>query len=216
MVRFRKRTIARELGYLLLEVSSKPGVFLSPPASHLVPTLQHIASPFPTMKTSILRLAVCAVVMLFCGYNGRAQTRLTDVARGDNSAPTRRNWSLMETGPDHRKWQSPDAAGRMHSIVEIGSGMNYWDGNRWTASEATFQAVDDGFVVARAQQQIQLAANLNVQNAVTVNMADQSGLVIPSTPVAIGLYDAASGQSLIIAQIQDCAGAMIASNQVVY
>jgi hypothetical protein len=42
------------------------------------------------------------------------------------------------------------------------------------------------------------------------------GIVLHSTPVGIGLYDAASGQSAILAGITDCSGVLVSSNQVVY
>jgi hypothetical protein len=92
--------------------------------------------------------------------------------------------------------------------------MNYWDGQRWRTSDPSFELTDDAFVAERVQHKVRLAANLNVAGAVTVTMPD--GLVLRSTPVAVALYDAASGRTAIIASISDCAGALISTNQVLY
>jgi hypothetical protein len=64
------------------------------------------------------------------------------------------------------------------------------------------------------QHKVGLNANLNVPGAVTVTTRD--GITLHSTPVGIGLYDAASGQSAIIARVQDCSGVLLNDNWVVY
>jgi len=99
-------------------------------------------------------------------------------------------------------------------VVEIASGMNYFDGQNWVPSDASFDVTPDAFVARRVQHKVRLEANLNRSGAVTVTTPD--GIVLRFTPVGIGLYDAASGQSAIIAAIKDCSGALVSSNQVVY
>lgn len=94
--------------------------------------------------------------------------------------------------------------------------MHYWTGQEWAPSDPSFTLTPEGdaFVAGRVQHQTRLAANLNVAGAVTVTLPD--GPVLRSTPVAIGLFDAASGRSAILAGLRDCATALVSSNQVVY
>ena len=100
-------------------------------------------------------------------------------------------------------------------VVEIATGMNYFDGQNWVASDPTFEATADAFVAQRIRHKVKLNAdNLNAIGSVTVTTPD--GIVLRSTPVEIGLYDAASGQSAILAAIKDCSGALVSSKHVVY
>ncbi len=94
--------------------------------------------------------------------------------------------------------------------------MNYWDGQQWTPSDPRFTISPEGdaFVAERVQHRTRLAANINTPGAVTVSMPDGTGL--RSTPVAIGLFNAVSGESVILAGIRDCVGALMSENQVVY
>ena len=94
--------------------------------------------------------------------------------------------------------------------------MHFWDGQQWTPSDARFEISPEGdaFVADRVQHRTRLAANINEPGAVTVSMPD--GTVLRSTPVAIGLFNAVSGESVILAGIQDCVGALVNDNQVVY
>jgi hypothetical protein len=99
-------------------------------------------------------------------------------------------------------------------VVEIATGMNYWDGQQWTPSDPTFDAGDDGFVASKVQHPSHLLYNLNEIGAVKVRTPD--GIFLHSTPVGIGLYDAASGVSAIIGVVKDRSGVLVESNQVVY
>ena len=53
-----------------------------------------------------------------------------------------------------------------------------------------------------------LSANLNSVGAVTVTTPDH--VILSSTPVAIGLYDAASGKSVIVATLTNTIGVLVA------
>ncbi len=139
------------------------------------------------------------------------------------SKPALPTATLAETGPHQRVWQivttnliggtalQPDADRR---VVEIATGMNYWDGRQWVPSEPSFDVTADAFVATRLQHKVLLNAHLNSVGAVTVTTGD--GITLRSTPVGIGLYDAASGRSAVIAAITDCVGVLVSSNQVVY
>ena len=120
-------------------------------------------------------------------------------------------WSVT-IGGNSRTWTDTNG----HRIVEIATGMNYWNGQQWTPSDPGFQISPDGTaaVANQVQNKVRLAVNLNTNGAVTVNTAD--GLTLRSTPVGIGLYDAASGNFTTVAWITNCTGYLLSSNKVVY
>jgi hypothetical protein len=144
---------------------------------------------------------------------------------------------LAETGPNHRIWKNPAPApsaapanapavkGRSgaahvpkrpqqeHGVVEIATGMNYWDGQKWAPSNPVFEVSPDGtaFIANQVQHKVRLAGNLNSVGA--INLMTPDGVLLQSTPVAIALYDAASGRSGIIAAITNCTGILAADGK---
>jgi hypothetical protein len=103
-----------------------------------------------------------------------------------------------------------------HRIISIASGMNFWDGQKWTASDPSFQVTPqaDAFLANRLQNKVRLSADLGVAAAVTLTLAD--GAVLQSTPIAIGLIDPSDGRTVIISQLTNCLGVLISTNQVLY
>src|SRR5205814_3340632 len=104
--------------------------------------------------------------------------------------------TLVESGPNERIWTSGDPDSD-RKVVEIGTGMNFWDGQNWVPSDPRFDVTADSFVANRLQFKVRLSADLNQVGAVSIVTPD--GITLNSTPVGIGLYDAASGKSAIIA-----------------
>jgi len=154
---------------------------------------------------------------------GAEITNATIARATDSAVPT-----LKSIGPDRKIWtkaeamQAPlqesraDSIGPVanNSIVEVETGMNYWDGIQWAPSDPTFDLTDDSFVAQRLQYKLRLFAELNSAGAVTLTTRDN--VVLKSTPVAIGLYDAQSGKSVIISAITNTGGVLVNSNVVVF
>src|SRR6266516_1157659 len=139
-----------------------------------------------------------------------AQTAVADASAQDraNSSP-----ALVGVGPDERIWSTGDPQSTRR-IVEVGTGMNYWDGETWAQSDPTFEVTEDAFVADRLQFRLRLSENLNQIAAVTVVTPD--GLTLHSTPVGIGLYDPVSGKSAIIAAATNTFGVLVGDSRVVY
>src|ERR1017187_9425300 len=121
--------------------------------------------------------------------------------------------TVIDVGPHSRTWSNGHGG---NPIIELATGMNFWNGKNWVPSNPSFQVSADGtaFVANQVQHKVNLSANLNTIGAVTVIMP--AGITLQSTPVAIGLYNAASGDSLIIGAITNCSGVLVSSNQVIY
>jgi hypothetical protein len=146
-------------------------------------------------------------ILLCVGGICRAQFASAQVAASGDS-----DYAVTQMGPHSRIWRN--SAGQ--SVTEIATGMNYWDGQEWTPSDPSFQVSPDGtaFVAARIQDPTRLAANLNCVGAVTVITPDN--VTLSSTPIAIGLYDAASGKSAIVATVTNTTGVLADPQHVVY
>jgi hypothetical protein len=145
---------------------------------------------------------------------------------------------LSEVGPNSRTWtfNSPPSAlagvaalsaggttfkanasgTRGNRVVELGTGMNFWDprSQQWQPSQAEFQIQDNAFVAERVQHRVQIQADLNVSNAVSIITPD--GILLGSTPAAIGLFDTVSGNYQLIGNITNCAGVLTSSNQILF
>lgn len=121
--------------------------------------------------------------------------------------------TVVEVGPHERIWTTGDSQSDRR-IVEVGTGMNYWNGEKWTPSDPTFDITEDAFVADRIHFKVRLEASLNKIGAVTV--ITPGGIELVSTPVGIGLYDTATGESAIIGSIANCSGVLVEDNTVVY
>jgi hypothetical protein len=151
---------------------------------------------------------------------------VTSSAYVSDSGPHFRQWTITTTNaPDAQSAAaSTDVSGgeqapvvRQQRVMEIGTGMQYWNGQQWADSDPTLSVSPEGdaFISQKLHYNVRLQAdNLNNVGAITVTTPD--GILLKSTPVAIGLYDAQSGQSTILAGITNSAGMMIDSNQVLY
>ena len=117
-------------------------------------------------------------------------------------------WTTLERDAEGVEQEVP------HRVVEIASGMHYWTGEAFAPSDARFEVTPEAFAAERMGHKVWLRGNLNVASGVAVVTPD--GQILRSTPVAIGLYDAASGQSTIIGAIQDCEGVQVSETEVVY
>ena len=122
--------------------------------------------------------------------------------------------SVVSLDADSRTWQGPPG----QQVIEIATGMNYFDksSQQWLRSDPSFVPSPDGssFVAAKLPNQVTLSADLNTVAAVTDVTPD--GLTLQSTPVAIGLYDAASGKSMIIASLTNSQGVLVDARHVLY
>jgi hypothetical protein len=146
------------------------------------------------------------LILFFCNGVCPAQT-ISGVAQSAGD-----DYTISQVNPNSRVWAN--SAGQ--SVTEIATGMNYWDGQQWTPSNPSFVVSPDGtqFVAAQIQDPTRLAANLNIQGAVTVTTPDN--VTLSSTPIAIGLYDAASGLSAIVATLTNTTGVQVDAQDVVY
>ena len=128
---------------------------------------------------------------------------------------------ITARGPDHKTWTRthrqtrPD--GRVveskSSYTELATGMHFWQDGQWAESQETIELAPGGAVAQRGQHRASFAANLNTFGAIQVQSADHK--LFRSHILGLAYTDAASGRSVLIAEIKDTLGA-ISGNQVHY
>jgi len=164
--------------------------------------------PLSNNRIASKALVFCSF-LLFCALGfSRSQS---------SSPPTQQaaavgDYAITQIGPHSLVWQN--SAGQ--TVTSIETGMNYWDGQQWNLSDPSFVVSPDGtsFIAAKIQDPTKLASNINCEGAVTVTTPDN--VTLRSSPIAIGLYDAASGQSVIVATITNSTAALVDPQDVVY
>jgi hypothetical protein len=141
-----------------------------------------------------------------------------------NTVPATVPYSIISQDGNSRTWEkieyevspSGNVIPHKHHVVEVATGLNYWDGKKWRPSVPCFQFSADGQSVFAnsVQHKVKLSANLNANSSVNITTPD--GIALHTTPVAIGLYDEENSNYVIIAAITNCSGTLVSSNQIVY
>jgi hypothetical protein len=100
--------------------------------------------------------------------------------------------------------------------VELASGLNYQDpAGAWLQTQELFEPLPDGgYAAERGPHKLRLAPNLNALHSIELRTED--GLVLRSSPVAVGYFDPVSGKSVVLAQVQDARPRQLSDNEIVY
>lgn len=127
-----------------------------------------------------------------------------------------------DSGPHHRRWrpdaprplQSDDASAPPPGFIQLEPGLNRWEGGRWVETSEDVE-VRGGRVVARGtQHKVAWAANANSRGAMEIEFPD--GLWLRGHCLGLGYYDAASGRSVLIAELRDTRAEVHPRNLVLY
>jgi len=102
-----------------------------------------------------------------------------------------------------------------NSYVQVETGLNYRDDyGAWVPSVAGFDLIPGGATAWKGQHKVSLPSNLNAAGSVQVRLPDNQ--LLRSHPYALAWYDTATGESVMIGEIQDCQGYQIADDQIIY
>jgi hypothetical protein len=132
--------------------------------------------------------------------------------------------TIVEIGDHHRVWQSvtteTDEEGnvtyRTNSYTELETGMNVKqpDGSYVEASDE-IEITATGGVAQKTRHQVTFAGNCNT--AVAIDLLAADGKRFQSHVLGLSYLDTATGQSVVIAEVKDSGGQLMASkNEVVY
>ncbi len=169
------------------------------------------------MKHSFQRTAIkglLAALWLTCGLlwhlpmaSAQGVAQKAGVAEEDN-LPAR----VIERGPHHRVYQIGNKPGR--GYVELATGLHYWEDGRWQDSKEEIEIVNGSAIARHGQHQVIFAANLNSAGA--IDMLSPDGKRFRSHLLGLAYTDAASGKSVMIAEVTDSIGAVQMPNKVFY
>jgi hypothetical protein len=165
------------------------------------------------MKAKTYQLAGTAVLMILASTNLPAQTVETIA----ETTPT-----IVERGPHHRVWESAvdvPVGKRMikqiHRYTEMASGMHYSDPNapgQWLECKEVIDIVNGFGVATQGQVQVIFSPNLNTSGAIDAVTPDGR---FSSTVLGLAYTDI-SGKSVLIAEVTNSIGQLVADNQVIY
>ena len=130
---------------------------------------------------------------------------------------------VAERGPHHRVIErtlaerQPDGSARERksSYTELATGLHYQnERGEWLESKEEIEIFQGAAVARQGQHQVIFAANLNSPGA--IDMLSPDGKRFRSHVLGLAYTDHASGQSVMIASLKDCTGAVAPPNQVIY
>jgi hypothetical protein len=169
------------------------------------------------------------VILLLMGAIGLgttsvfAQTPVNPVGAAAQTAPAPTPFQITKREGNKRVWErtvyEAGPGGKVfaekHSYTELGTGLCYKDANgNWADSKEVIEAYPQGAIARQGPYQVIFANNLNSTGAIDQQTPD--GKRLRSNILGLGYYDRASGQSVVIAEVQDSQGELISANQVLY
>src|SRR5881397_1490620 len=161
------------------------------------------------MKTNSWLVLTMTVL---CFLSANAQVSLPAVTAGPVA---------VETGPHHRIWQTVRLDERSQtnasSYTELATGLNVWNplSGKYEPSTQQFQIVANGSAIAtNGQHQLILAPDINSGGSVDLLMPDGQRLL--SNPMGLSFFDTSSGKNVLIAEVTNCVGQLVAPNVVLY
>ena len=179
-------------------------------------------SVFSRMKTSF-NLAFLALTLV--GAQAQQLVGTSTTQTGANKiVPPPTAYAVVARAANSRVWErtvyergpNGQAIPRKHRYTELASGLNYWDSTagQWVESQELIEAYPSGAISRRGQYSVIFANNLNSAGAIDQQTAD--GKRLRSNIIGLAYSDYSTGQSVLIAQIQNSQGELIAANQVLY
>jgi hypothetical protein len=100
------------------------------------------------------------------------------------------------------------------AFVQLETGMHYRDGEEWKATRELIEPIPGGAVAQHGPHKVIFAENLNTAGAIDMETPD--GKRLRSHVLGLAYVDTATGSNVFIAELKDCHGEIVNSNQVVY
>ena len=118
-------------------------------------------------------------------------------------------------------WQtvSVDEQGQTNvsSFTEVATGLNFLDitTGEYLPSKESFEIAADGAALAaHGQHRVRLESDINSGGSVDLLMPDGQRLI--SNPMGLSFFDYSSGKNILLAEVTNCIGELVAPNVVVY
>ena len=104
---------------------------------------------------------------------------------------------------------------RTNSYTTLATGLNYFKNGVWTPSQEEIELLPQGGAIARqGQHTIEFSANINTVGAIRITMPDAK--ILATHVVGLTYLDSANGEMVVLGEIKDSIGLLVAPNRVVY
>lgn len=131
-------------------------------------------------------------------------------------------YQSTQRGRDFTVWQreesEPNPLGgtraRVSSYVELETGKHYWDGKDWRETREEIEIVEKGAVAIHGPHQVSFAAN--IASPVGVEIQTPEGKRLKTRVLGLAYYDFEKRETVLIAELKDSVGRLVAPNQIVY
>jgi len=121
--------------------------------------------------------------------------------------------TVLERGPHHKLIQTPSGG----TYTELATGLCYQKDGQWIDSQEIIEILDGGATAVARQGQHQVIFSANINNpagAVDLLTIDNKRFI--SKILGIAYFDAATGESALIAELKDSIGNVDPANIIVY
>jgi RHS repeat-associated protein len=142
----------------------------------------------------------------------------------NSTAPHDTPYAIVQNDANSRVWErttyeqlpSGEWIPHVHRYQETATGLNYKnpDTGRWEESSEQIEQITGGAVARHGQHKVTFAADIATYGAIDMETPD--GQKVQSHLLGLSYYDTASGQSVMIAEITNCIGQIVGTNQVWY
>jgi hypothetical protein len=175
--------------------------------------------PKGSMNATGCWLLRAIVISIFSG----ALAAPSHAATADATRLAAPQWQAKSRSEHQTEWASVryatnPATGRVrattNSYLEIGTALNRRDeAAQWQPSNPSFQIIATGAEANFAGHRVTLSGNINTAGSVLI---ENSGVKMQGHPLCIAYFDPVDGRSLMLAELTDAIGWLVASNEVVY
>jgi hypothetical protein len=129
---------------------------------------------------------------------------------------------IIERWPDGRVWErvttrtltNGQTVLHTNRWVDLASGMHFWDKNHWKETRANIVITDEGAEAKEGPHKVRFAGNINTVSAISITGADD--VTLRAQVVGLAYTDLSTGESVLLATVQNSVGELLPLNQVVY
>jgi hypothetical protein len=187
------------------------------------------------MKIKLLCLGVCIGILITgckskpdngnmgAAYSPGGTVQGTAVSQNSISLKSEQGFSIIERGPHHRIWErteyemvsDDELIPHRHRYTELATGMHYREGDQWLESQEKIEILPNnaGAVAAKGQHKAIFPPEIK---AGIIELQTPEGQWLRSRAWGLAYFDAATSESVLLAEVKESEGQLVGDNVVVY
>jgi hypothetical protein len=182
-------------------------------------------------RSRLVLVAAAAGALILVTFPARAQLSEPQAATNTPVAATNtatgpvievQPYTAVSNGPHNRVLEhvtaiaNPSGGLTYHTnrYTELATGLNYLSNGQWVASSEEIGITATGGQATNAAHPVQFAGNANTVGATQLMLPD--GTTLSSRVWGLAYLDVATGKTVLLSELQDSIGELIATNEVLY